>query len=91
VVEGTYAISAGKSKVKATITIAIDGNIIEQTDVSSGGMASHTVPLAKDWTGCDEFSFSMVQKGLGTPITFNESHALIPICTKKSLEIGDDY
>ncbi|MCH6235744.1 DUF1566 domain-containing protein [Cognataquiflexum rubidum] len=91
VVEVTYAITAGPAKAKATITIAIDGNEVEYTDVSSGSTVSHTVPLADGWAGCDEVSFSVVQEGLGTPITFSESYDLIPVCAEESLKIGDAY
>ncbi len=87
VVEVTYDITAGPSQAKATITIAIDGNEVEYTDVSSGSTVSHTVPLAEGWAGCDEVAFSVVQEGLGTPITFSESYSLIPVCP----EIGDEY
>ncbi|MCL6257686.1 DUF1566 domain-containing protein [Aquiflexum sp. TKW24L] len=82
VVEVTYAITAGPPpNAKATITIDIAGNIMEYTDVSSGSKVSHTVPLAEGWAGCDEIAFSVVQEGLGTPITFSESYALIPVCS----------
>ena len=90
-VEVTYAITAGPAKAKATITIAIDGNEVEYTEVNSGSTVSHTVPLAEGWAGCDEVTFSVVQEGLGTPITFSESYALIPVCAEESLEIGDAY
>lgn len=91
VVDVTYAITAGKSKAKAILTIAIDGNEVEYTEVSSGSTVSHTVPLAQDWAGCDQVAFSVVQEGLGQPITFSESYDLIPVCAEESLEIGDEY
>lgn len=91
VVEVTYAITAGPSKAEATITIDIDGNEVEYTNVSPGSKVSHTVPLVQDWAGCDEVAFSIVQEALGTPIKFNESYALIPVCTAVSLEIGMEY
>jgi hypothetical protein len=91
VVEVTYAITAGKSAAKATIRIDIEGDEVEYTSVSSGSTVSHTVPLAQDWAGCDEVAFSIVQEALSTPITFNESYALIPVCTEVSLEIGVAY
>ncbi|SMD42766.1 hypothetical protein SAMN00777080_1331 [Aquiflexum balticum DSM 16537] len=81
VVEVTYAITAGPPNAKATIRIDIAGNIMEYTDVSSGSKVSHTVPLAEGWAGCDEVTFSVVQEGLGAPITFSESYALIPVCS----------
>lgn len=81
VVEVTYAITTGPANAKATITIDIAGNIMEYTEVSSGTTVSHKVPLAEDWAGCDEVLFSVVQEGLGTPITFSESYALIPVCS----------
>lgn len=91
VVEVTYAITAGPANAKATITIAIDGDEMEYTEVSSGSTVSHTVPLADGWEGCDEVSFSVVQEGLGTPITFSGSYDLIPVCEEVSLEIGMEY
>jgi hypothetical protein len=92
VVEVTYAITAGPPpNAKATITIDIAGNIMEYTDVSSGSKVSHTVPLAEGWAGCDEVAFNIVQEGLGEPITFSESYALIPVCEEVSLEIGMEY
>ena len=91
VVEVTYTITAGKSKAKATITIDIDGDEVEYTGVSSGSSVSHTVALAQGWAGCDEVPFSVDQRGLGTPITFNESYSLFPVCEEVSLEIGDEY
>jgi hypothetical protein len=91
VVEVTYAITAGPSDAKAIITIDIDGDQVEYKVVNSGSTVSHTVPLAEDWAGCDEIAFSIVEKALGVPITFNESYALIPVCTEVSLEIGDAY
>jgi hypothetical protein len=89
VVEVTYAIIAGSSKSKTTIVIDIDGKEAEYTEVSSGSTVSHAVPLAEEWAGCDEVAFSIVQKGLGKPITFSESYFLIPVCP--ALKIGDDY
>ena len=91
VVEVTYAITAGKSKAKATIVIAIDGDEVEYTEVGSGSTVSHSVPLADGWEGCDQVAFSVVQEGLGTPITFSESYSLIPVCEEVSLEIGMEY
>ncbi|SDC88360.1 Protein of unknown function [Algoriphagus faecimaris] len=82
VVEVTYAITAGKSKAKATISIAIDGDEAEYTEVNSGSTVSHTVPLAEDWGGGDQVDFSVVQEGLGTPITFSGSYDLIPVCAE---------
>lgn len=80
VVEVTYAITAGPTDAKAIITIDIEGDETEYTEVSSGSTVSHTLPLAEDWAGCDEIAFSIVQEELGTPITFSESYALIPVC-----------
>ncbi len=91
VVEVTYAITAGKSKAEATITIDINGDEVEYTSVSSGSIVSHTVPLAQDWAGCDQVAFSIVQEALGKPITFNENYALFPVCPEVSLEIGDAH
>jgi len=91
IVEVTYAITAGPTDAKGIITIDIDGDEVEYTEVSSGSPVTHTVPLADGWTGCDEVSFSVVQEGLGTPITFSESYALIPVCAEESLKIGDAY
>ncbi len=91
VVKVTYAITAGHSKANATITIDIDGDEVEHTDVSSGSTVSHTVPLAENWTACEEVTFSILQEAVGKPITFNESYALIPVCPAEVLEIGDAY
>ncbi|MGM0943578.1 MAG: hypothetical protein ACQEW9_00255 [Bacteroidota bacterium] len=91
VVEVTYSITAGPAKAKATITIDIDGNEVEYTEVGSGSTVSHTVPLAEDWAGCDQVAFSVVQEGLGTPITFSENYSLIPVCSELNLEIGMEY
>ncbi len=91
VVEVTYAITAGPSKAKATITIDIEGDEVEYSDVSSGSTVNHTVALAEAWAGCDEISFSVVQEALGDPITFSESYSLIPVCEEEGLKIGDAY
>ncbi len=91
VVDVTYSITAGSSNAEATITIDIDGNEVEYTGVISGSTVSHTVPLAEDWAGCDEVTFSIVQEGLGQPITFSERYSLIPVCPEESLEIGMEY
>jgi hypothetical protein len=91
VVEVTYAITAGLSNAEATITIDIEGSEMEFTNVSSGSTVSHTVPLAENWDGCDEVAFNVVQEGLGAPISFNESYALIPVCEEVLLEIGMEY
>ncbi|RPA68552.1 hypothetical protein EF405_08175 [Cyclobacteriaceae bacterium YHN15] len=82
VVEVTYDITAGPPNAKATIVIDIDGDEVEYKEVESGSTVSHTVPLADGWVGCDEVTFSVVQEGLGTPITFSESYALIPVCSE---------
>jgi uncharacterized protein (TIGR02145 family) len=89
VVEVTYAITAGPSDAKAIITIDIDGDQVEYKVVNSGSTVSHTVPLAQDWAGCDEIAFSIVEKALGVPITFNESYALIPVCL--GVGVGDVF
>jgi hypothetical protein len=91
VVEVTYTITDGPSNAKSTITIDIDGTEAEYTEVSSGSTVRHTVPLAQEWAGCDEVAYSIVQEGLGKPITFNESYDLIPVCSEVSLAIGDEY
>ncbi len=91
VVEVTYAITAGPPNAKATITIDIDGDEVEYSDVSSGSTVNHTVALAEAWAGCDEISFSVVQEALGDPITFSESYSLIPVCEEEGLKIGDAY
>lgn len=91
VVEVMYAVTAGPSQAKATITIDIDGDEVEHTDVSSGSTVSHTVPLAENWTACDEVTINILQEAVGKPITFNESYALIPVCPAEVLEIGDAY
>jgi len=90
VVEVTYAITAGPSKAKATIKINIEGNELEYTEVSSGSTVSHAIPLAENWGGCDDVAFSIVQEGLGAPISFNSSYDLIPVCPQ-GLAIGMEY
>ncbi|WP_425639321.1 DUF1566 domain-containing protein [Algoriphagus yeomjeoni] len=91
VVEVTYAITTGPANAKATITIDIEGDEAEYTEVSSGSTVSHTMPLADGWSGGEEVTFSIVQEALGEPITFSESYSLIPVCEEVSLEIGMEY
>jgi hypothetical protein len=91
IVEVTYAITAGPTDAKAIITIDIEGDQVEYRVVNSGSMVRHTVPLADGWEGCDQVAFSIVEKALGVPITFNKSYSLIPVCPEVSLEIGDAY
>ncbi|WP_103926681.1 Lcl C-terminal domain-containing protein [Algoriphagus boritolerans] len=91
VVEVTYTITSGPANAKATISIDIDGDEVEFADVNSGSTVSHTVALGNEWAGCDQIAFSVVQEGLGTPISFSESYSLIPVCPEVSLEIGDAY
>lgn len=90
IVEVTYAITAGPTDAKAIITIDIEGDQVEYKVVNSGSTVSHSVPLAEGWTGCDEIAFSIVEIGLGVPITFSESYSLIPVCSEE-LKIGDAY
>ncbi|RAI84855.1 Lcl C-terminal domain-containing protein, partial [Algoriphagus yeomjeoni] len=91
VVDVTYAITSGPATANATIAIDIDGNEVVLEDVNSGSTVSHTVPLTEGWAGCDQVAFSVVQEGLGAPITFSESYSLIPVCPEEVLEIGMEY
>ncbi|WP_194973432.1 LamG domain-containing protein [Aquiflexum lacus] len=96
VVKVRYDITSGPSKAKANIHVQINGKSKEFKNVPSGYTATFSIPLEKDWKGCDEVSFSILQKGLGSPISFTETYPLIPVCKyEKGLvlwnELGSDY
>ncbi|WP_157966004.1 fibrobacter succinogenes major paralogous domain-containing protein [Cognataquiflexum aquatile] len=80
VVKVKYEITSGPSNAKASITIQIKGKKKEFKSVPSGYTATFSIPLEKGWEKCDEMTFSIVQKGLGSPISFSEDYGLIPVC-----------
>jgi uncharacterized protein (TIGR02145 family) len=86
VVKAKYEITAGPSQAKASITIQINGKKKEFKSVPSGYTATFSIPLDKGWDKCDLVTFSIIQKGLGSPISFSEDYNLIPVC-----EIGDTF
>jgi uncharacterized protein (TIGR02145 family) len=86
VVKARYEITTGPSQAKASITIQINGKKKEFKSVPSGYTATFSIPLDKGWDKCDLVTFSIIQKGLGTTISFSEDYGLIPVC-----EIGDTF
>jgi len=97
IVEVTYKITAGPANARASISINIEGNEIRFNSVKSGSTVNHKIPLAEDWSGCNDVKFSISQKGLGQPININNSYSLFPVCKEVIeespiiLEIGDSY
>lgn len=80
VVKVKYEVTSGSSQAKASIAIQIKGKKKEFKAVPSGYTATFSVPLNKGWEKCDHVTFSIVQKGLGSPISFSEDYGLIPVC-----------
>jgi uncharacterized protein (TIGR02145 family) len=80
VVKVKYEITSGPSQAKTSIAIQINGKKKEFKSVPSGYTATFSIPLEKGWKKCDEVTFSIAQKGLGTPISFSEDYGLIPVC-----------
>jgi hypothetical protein len=80
VVKVKYEVTSGPSQAKASIAIQINGKKKEFKSVPSGYTATFSIPLDKGWDKCDEVTFSIIQKGLGTPISFSENYGLIPVC-----------
>ncbi|UCS94142.1 hypothetical protein KZP23_03670 [Echinicola marina] len=80
IVAVTYNITEGNSKAKATITINIAGDEVELDEVASGSTVMHSIALPDGWEACDVIDFSIIQEGLGSIITFNESYNLIGVC-----------
>ncbi|WP_186753796.1 hypothetical protein [Echinicola salinicaeni] len=80
IVEVMYEITEGNSNAKATITINIDGDEVELDEVASGSTMMHSIALPEGWEACDLIDFSILQEGLGSEITFNESYSLIGVC-----------
>lgn len=80
VVKVKYEITSGPSNAKSNILVQINGKSKEFKTVPSGYTATFSIPLEKGWKGCDEITFSILQKGLGTPISFSEVYQLIPVC-----------
>ncbi|WP_157198596.1 LamG-like jellyroll fold domain-containing protein [Mariniradius saccharolyticus] len=80
VVKAKYEVVSGPSQAKASIVIQINGSVKEFKEVPSGYTATYSVPLSEGWAKCDLVSFSIVQNGLGSPISFSEDYNLIPVC-----------
>jgi uncharacterized protein (TIGR02145 family) len=80
VVKVKYEVTSGPSQAKAFIAIQINGKKKEFKSVPSGYTATFSILLSKGWEKCDEVTFSIIQKGLGAPITFSEEYNLIPVC-----------
>ncbi|WP_157966005.1 fibrobacter succinogenes major paralogous domain-containing protein [Cognataquiflexum aquatile] len=80
VVKVKYEVTSGPSQAKASIAIQINGKKKEFKAVPSGYTATFSIPLDKGWEKCDQVTFSITQKGLGTPISFSEDYNLIPVC-----------
>ena len=76
----TYEVTSGRSNAHATITIRIDGDEATFEDVPPGSTVQHSVALPADWEACDEVSYTIRQEGLGRPVDFSGSYALIPVC-----------
>jgi len=83
VVNVTYTAS-GATATTADITININNELepLKVENIAPGTTTlSHAIDLPEDWQGCiTEIPFSIVQKGLSTDITFDETYALIGIC-----------
>jgi hypothetical protein len=90
VVKVKYEVTSGSSQAKAFIAIQINGKKKEFKAVPSGYTATFSISLDKGWDKCDVITFSIVQKGLGSPISFSEDYNLIPVCSE-GLEIGMPY
>jgi uncharacterized protein (TIGR02145 family) len=84
VVKAKYEITAGPSQAKASITIQINGRKKEFKTVPSGYTATFSIPLDKGWEKCDLVTFSIIQKGLGSPISFSEDYNMIPVCADEN-------
>lgn len=80
VVKVKYQIKSGPSLAKACIVIQINGKKKEFKAVPSGYTATFSIPLEKGWDKCDEVTFSILEKGLGSPVSFSEKYNLIPVC-----------
>jgi uncharacterized protein (TIGR02145 family) len=80
VVKVRYQIKSGPSQAKACIVIQINGMKKEFKVVPSGYTATFSIPLEKGWDKCDEVTFSILEKGLGSPVSFSEKYNLIPVC-----------
>lgn len=80
IVNVTYDVISGNSNAKADITITINGNALLIEDVEKGNTVSHSIALPENWEACDEMPFSILQEGLGSPISFDASYALVAVC-----------
>lgn len=96
VVKVKYEITSGPSEANSNILIQINGKSKEFKKVPSGYTATFSIPLEKGWKGCEEITFSILQKGLGTPISFSEVYQLIPVCKSENglvlwNKLGSDF
>lgn len=80
VVNVTYEIISGRSKARATIIIDIDGDEVVFEDVAHGSTVTHEVSLPAGWQACDVVHYTVRQEGLGQPIEFEDTYALVPAC-----------
>lgn len=76
----TYNIIAGNSNAKADITVTVDGNVQTVLQVPKGTTVPFSFPLSAGWGACDLVSYSILQSGLSTPITFSGNYSLIGAC-----------
>lgn len=79
VVDVTYEITTGRSNAHATITIGIDGVTQTFEEVEKGATVTYEVDLPPGWEACDEVTYSVRQEGLGRPIEFSGTYALVPV------------
>lgn len=90
VVEATYYVTEGNSKVDARITISINSNEILFDKVASGSTVTHFVYLDPNWQACDQMNYSIEQVALGQPVNFTGTYELIPECiSSEPLKVGD--
>ena len=80
VVNVTFSITSGSSNTHSDITINNNGDEVVIENVPSGSTVSHMIDLPENWQACDEIPFSILQAGLSTNITFDETYALIGVC-----------
>jgi hypothetical protein len=89
VVKVKYEVTSGPSQAKVSIAIQINGKKKEFKAVPSGYTATFSIPLDEGWDKCDQVTFSILQKGLGSPISFSEKYNLIPVC--EDFYLGQEY
>jgi hypothetical protein len=91
VVEATYYVTEGNSKVDARIIIDINGNEIIFDKVASGSTVTHFIYLDTNWNSCDQINYTIEQVALGKPVKFSGVYELVPECTStEPLQIGDE-